>query len=173
MIDAIVERLPRVLRLEGPVHGEIAADQSATGQALLVTAVAAAIAGVTGEGNFFVNIVGAFILAPIGLFIWTGITFVLGKMFGGTASYMDLVRPIGYAGAPYALGIIPGIGSLIGSIYSAVIQVKTHQEVNGLSQGAAIAVVVIPLALLFILFFLLALVAGLALLSAFGDIADS
>ena len=170
MIDAIVERLPRVLRVEGPVHGEIAADQSATGQAILVTAVAAAISSLTGgEGNFIVNVVGAFILAPIGLFIWTGITFVLGKMFGGTASYIELARPIGYSGAPYALGIIPGIGGLAGAIF----QVKAHQEVNGLSQGAAIAVVVIPLAVLLVLSFVLALVAGLALLSAFGGAAGS
>ena len=59
MIDAIVERLPRVLRVEGPVHGEIAADESATAQAILVTAVAAAISSLTGgEGNFIVNVVG-------------------------------------------------------------------------------------------------------------------
>jgi hypothetical protein len=169
MFEAIAARLPRVLKLEGPVHGEIASDSNATVQAIVVTAVAALIASLTGEGGFAARVIGAVILAPIGLFIWTGIAFVLGKMFGGTADYISLVRPMGYASAPYALAIVPVIGQLAGAVYSAVIQVKLHQEVNGLSQGSAIAVVVIPLAVLFVIGFILTLL-GLALLAGLGDV---
>jgi hypothetical protein len=107
MFEAIAARVPRVLKLEEPVHREIADDESATGQAIVVTILAALIASLTAEGNFLTRVVGALIFAPIGLFVWTGITFLLGKMFGGTASYSQLVRPIGYAAAPYALAIVP------------------------------------------------------------------
>lgn len=168
MFEAIAARLPRVLKLEGPVHGEIASDSNATIQAIVITAVAALVASLTGEGGFVTRIIGAVILAPIGLFIWTGIAFLLGKMFGGQADYISLVRPMGYAAAPYALGIVPVIGQLVGAVYSAVIQVKLHQEVNKLSQGSAIAVVVIPLAVLFVIGFVLTLL-GLALLAGLGD----
>ncbi|HSJ27118.1 MAG TPA: YIP1 family protein [Acidimicrobiia bacterium] len=173
MFEAIAARLPRVLKLEEPVHREIAEDESATAQAIVVTILAALIASLTSEGSFVTNVVGAIIFAPIGLFVWTGISFLLGKMFGGTASYIALLRPIGYAAAPYALAIVPIIGQLAGAVYSAVIQVKAHQQVNGLSQGAAIAVVVIPLALLFIFAILLAILAGMALLAGLGGLADS
>ena len=168
MFDAIAARLPRVVKLEGPVHREIASDPGATVQAIVITAVAALIASLTGEGGFVGRIVAAAILAPIGLFIWTGIAFVLGKMFGGQADYISLLRPMGYASAPYALAIVPVLGQLAGAIYSAAIQVKLHQEVNGLSQGSAIAVVVIPLVLLFAIGFILTLL-GLALLAGLGD----
>lgn len=171
MFEAIAARLPRVLKIEGPVHGEIASDSNATIQAIVVTAVAALVASLTGEGGFVGRIVAAAILAPIGLFIWTGIAFLLGKMFGGQANYISLVRPMGYSAAPYALAIVPVIGGLAGSIYSAVIQVKLHQEVNGLSQGSAIAVVVIPLVVLFAIGFILTLL-GLALLAGLDDFAS-
>ena len=173
MFDAIMARLPRILRLEGPVHGEIASDPSATGQAIAVTAIAAVISNLTADGNLFTNIIGAAIVAPIGLFVWTAISFALGKLFGGTADYLPLLRPIGYAAAPYALGIVPVIGALAGAVYSAVIQVKTHREVNGLSQGAAIAVVVIPLGILLILFFMLAVLVGIALLGGLSGLAEN
>jgi hypothetical protein len=172
MIDAIVQRLPRMLQLEGSVHGEIARDPAATGQAVLVTIVASLIGSLLNDGGFFQNVLGAVIFAPIGLFIWTGITFAIGRLFGGTASYSELVRPVGYAGAPFALGIIPVVGSLAGSVYSAVIQIKTHQEVNGLSQGAAIAVVLIPLVLFIGLVVFLAVAVGFALFGAFAGAAQ-
>ncbi len=172
MIEAITARLPRVLKLEGPVHGEIAADANATTQAILITAVAALIASLTGgEGGLFARLIGAAVFAPLGLFIWTGITFLLGKMFGGTADYISLLRPVGYSAAPYSLGIVPFIGPLVGVVYSAAIQVKAHQEVNGLSQGAALAVVLIPLAILIGLTFILALL-GLALLAGLSGVGN-
>lgn len=171
MIEAITARLPRVLKLEQPVHGEIAADPNGTLQAIVVTAIAALIASLTGEGGFLTRLIGAIIFAPIGLFIWSGVAFLMGKMFGGRADYMSIVRPMGYAAAPYALAIVPVIGQLVGLVYSAAIQVKLHQEVNGLAQGAAIAVVVIPLAILVGLSFILALL-GLALLAGMGGFGD-
>jgi len=169
MIEAITARLPRVLRVEGPVHAEIAADPGGTGQAVAITALASAIAAITSNDRAIAGIVTAIILAPIGLFLWSGISFVVGKLFGGTASYIALTRPIGYSAAPFALGIIPGIGALAGTIYSAIIQVKLHQEVNGLSQGAAVAVVLIPLVILFGLLILLAVVASVALFGALNN----
>jgi hypothetical protein len=86
-------------------------------------------------------------VAPIGLFIWTGILYVVGKMFGGQGTYAQLIRPIGYAGAPFALRIVPVIGGPAGLLYSAVIQIRAVMQINQVKQGSAIAAVVISLGL--------------------------
>jgi hypothetical protein len=168
MFDVLVTRLKRVLKLEDPVFVEIANDDNATVQAIIVTAVAAAIGGLLADGRLVTNLLTGLIVAPIGLFIWTGILYVVGKMFGGQATYMQLVRPIGYAGAPYALSIVPVIGGLAALVYSAVIQVRAIKEVNQVSQGAAIATVLIPLGILVVVSFILIVLAGIALMAAFN-----
>lgn len=172
MIDAIVARLPRVLKLEEPVYGEIADDENGTVQGIVVTAVAAVIGNLTAEGNILGNILAGLIIAPIGLLVWTGILYVIGKMFGGQGTYAQLLRPIGYAGAPFALGIVPVIGGLAGLVYSAMIQVKTVQQVNKVSQGSAVATVVIPMAVLVVGLVFLAILASVALFAGLGALAD-
>ena len=59
----------RALKLDGAVYGEIAADPAGTGQALLVTAVAFAIGGLSGDGSFFGNLIGGLVAGVIGLII--------------------------------------------------------------------------------------------------------
>lgn len=172
MFDAIVARLPRVLKLEEPVYGEIADDENGTVQGIVVTALAAVIGNLTADGNILTNILAGLIVAPIGLFIWTGILFVVGKMFGGQGTYSQLLRPIGYAGAPFALGIVPVIGGLAGLVYSAIIQVKAVQQINKVSQGSAVATVLIPMAVLVVGLVFLAVLASIALFAGLGALAD-
>lgn len=172
MFETIAARLPRVLKLEEPVLEEIANDDQGTVQAIVITALAAAIGSLTAEGNIIGNIVAAIIVAPVGLFIWTGIVFVVGKMFGGQGTYMQLLRPIGYSGATFALGIVPVVGGLAGLVYSAIIQVKAVVNVNKVSQGSAIATVVIPMAVLFVGIVILAVLASIALFAGLDAIAD-
>jgi len=172
MFEAIAARLPRVLKLEDPVFGEIAEDDNATVQAIVVTALAAVVGNLTAEGNIVGNILAGLIVAPIGLFIWTGILFVVGKMFGGQGTYSQLLRPIGYAGAPFALGIVPVIGGIAGLVYSAVIQVRAVMAVNKVSQGSAIATVIIPMAVLIVGLVFLAIIASIALFAGLDALSD-
>lgn len=159
MLEAITARLPRVLKLEDPVFAEIGHDRDATLQGIVITALAAVVGNLTAEGNFLANIAGALILAPIGLVIWTGIVFLVGKMFGGQGTYQQLLRPIGYAGAPFALSIVPFIGGIAALVYSAVIQIRAVMQINQVSQGSAAATVILPMAILFAGLFLLFLAA--------------
>lgn len=163
MFEAIADRLPRVLKLEDPVYGEIANDDNGTVQGIAITALAAIIGNLTAEGNILGNILAGLIIAPIGLFIWTGIVYLVGKMFGGQGTYMQLLRPIGYSGAPFALGIVPVVGGIAGLVYSAIIQVRTVIQVNKVSQGSAIATVVIPMAILVVGLVILTVIASIAL----------
>jgi hypothetical protein len=169
MFEAIAARLPRVLKLDDPVFGEIGNDDRATTQAIAITALAAVIGNLTSEGTFLTNILAGIIVAPIGLFIWTGIIYLVGKMFGGQGTYSQLLRPIGYSGAPFALSIVPVIGGLAGLVYSAIIQIRAVTQINQVSQGAAIATVLIPMVILVVGIFILAVLAIIALTPAFSS----
>ena len=161
-MDLIIDRLRRVLTLETPVFSEIAHDDKATGQAAAVAAIASIIGSLLGEGNLAGRVISSAIGGIIGMFIWSGIVFLSTKLFGGTASYIELVRPIGYSAAPFALGLIPFLG-FFGMIYSIIIQIRTARTVAGLSDGASIAAVLLPFAIIVIPIVLLLLALGVAL----------
>lgn len=170
MFEAIAARLPRVLKLEDPVYGEIANDDNGTVQGIAITALAAMIGNLTAEGNILTNLLAGLIIAPIGLLIWTGIVYLVGKMFGGQGTYSQLLRPIGYSGAPFALGIVPVVGGIAGLIYSAIIQVRAVIQVNKVSQGSAIATVVIPMAVLVVGLVILTVIASIALFAGLSTL---
>ena len=167
-MDQIIERITRVLRLESPVFREIADDGDAIGPAIGVAALASAIANLTGSGGIVGRLIAGAIGAVIGLFIWTAIVFLMSKAFGGKATYGQLVRPLGFSAAPYALAVVPVLGALVGAIWSLIIQIRAVRDVNEVGDGTAIAIVLIPFAILFVLGIILAVVAGLALLSLLG-----
>ena len=166
-VDQVIERLTRVLKLDSAVFKEIAEDESATGPAVGVSALAAAIGGISGDAGVVNGIIVGAISGVVGLFIWTGLVFVAGKLFGGKAPYINLVRPIGYASAPFALSIIPFLG-IIGLAYSLVIQIRAVREVNEVGDGSAVATVLLPFGIIFIIAVLLAIAIGFALMSAFS-----
>jgi hypothetical protein len=167
VVDQVIERLTRVLKLDSTVFKEIADDESATGPAVGIAALASAIGGISGDTGVVSGIIFGAIFGAIGLFVWTGLVFLTGKLFGGKAPYIQLVRPIGFAAAPFVLGILPILG-IVGLAYSLVIQVRAVREVNEVGDGSAVATVLLPFGVLFIIGVLLALLVGFALLSAFG-----
>lgn len=105
----------------------------------------------------------------IGLFIWTGIIFLVGRLFKGQAGYMQLLRGMGFASAPFALGIIPIIGGIVGIVYSLIVQIRAVREINRVSDGSAAATVLIPFGVLF----LLGILVFAAIVAAFIGLANS
>jgi len=98
-------------------YEEVEADQTATGQAagvVALVAVAQAI-GSAGEGGF--GILAGVLSALLGWLLWAGITYLIGaKVFGGTATWGELLRTIGFAQTPgvlHVLGIVPVLGGII------------------------------------------------------------
>lgn len=166
--QVVMDRVLRIVKLQPDAYIEVAEDESATPAAFVVAILAALLAGI---GTSFTNadtgigsaIVGAIIGAPIGLLIVTAIFHGLAKLFGGSGAYQPLMRALGHGYAPAALGIIPFIG-LVGSIWALVCSVVAVREIHKVSTGAAVAVVLIPAAIIFILVFFLviALVAALS-----------
>ncbi len=107
-----------LLRID--VYEEVEADPDATKQAALVVglvALAAAAGGIrAGAGAAIVGILSAY----VGWLLWSAITYLIGdKLFGGTATWGELLRTIGFAQSPgilYVLGVIPLLGWFVSSI---------------------------------------------------------
>lgn len=143
----MIDRIMGVFRLSVPTFEEIEADESATGQAALVVAIVAILAGIGAYlaarmagpalaqlGEQFggdvpipmpeLNPVGAALNAVIGAFlawlIWSALTYFIGtRLFGGQATMGEMLRVIGFAQAPRILSIL-GFIPCIGAILSLV-----------------------------------------------------
>jgi hypothetical protein len=148
--------------LDVHVYEEVEADQSATAQAAGVVAVVAVAQAIGGAGSGGNGIVLGIIGAVAGWLIWAGITYLIGdKLLGGTATWGELLRTIGFAQAPgvlYVLGIIPILGGLIGlavSIWILIAGIIAIRQALDFTTGKAVltavlgwVVVFIPMAIL-------------------------
>jgi hypothetical protein len=143
----MIDRIMGVFRLSVPTFEEIEADESATGQAAIVVAIVAILAGIGAflavrmaapalaqleeqfGGEMPIAIpelspVGALINAILGAFIawliWSALTYFIGtRLFGGVATMGEMLRVIGFAQAPRMLSVL-GFIPCIGSILSLV-----------------------------------------------------
>ncbi|HEX2276009.1 MAG TPA: YIP1 family protein [Candidatus Tectomicrobia bacterium] len=148
--------------LHSDTYEEVEADQTATGQAagvVALVAVAQAIGG-AGEGGF--GVLAGAISALLGWLLWAGITYLIGaKLLGGTATWGELLRTLGFAQTPgvlYVLGFIPVLGGIIRfvvAIWVLIAGVIAIRQALDVGTGKAILtavlgwlVIVLPLAIL-------------------------
>jgi hypothetical protein len=114
---SIIDRMRGAAMLDIATYEEVEADTTATGQAAIVVAISAICSAIGAAGYGGPSIIGTLIGALVSWIIWAGITYVIGdKMFGGTATWGELLRTLGFAQAPrllLVLGIIPVFGRLV------------------------------------------------------------
>lgn len=107
---SIVDRMKGAALLDVDTYEEVEADSTATGQAagvVAIVAVAQALgASGLGVGAMIMGLVGAL----LGWLIWSGVTYLIGdKLLGGTATWGELLRTIGFAQTPGILIILAAI----------------------------------------------------------------
>lgn len=168
-LQAIWQRVQRAVKREEGVYAEIGADSAATVQAIVVVGIASLISGLSAiftsaRFSFFGWIIGAALAATVGLAVGAGILWLVSRLFGASGSFESLFRSLGFAAAPSALGIIPFIGGLVGGIWSLILAIRAVKETQSVSDGAAVAIVLIPAAVVFVIGLVVALIAGLAFL---------
>jgi hypothetical protein len=119
---SLVGRMMGAAMLDVATYEEVEHDSTATGQAAIVvviTAVAAAIGALWRGGP---GVVSAVVGAIVGWLVWAGITYVIGdKLLGGTATWGELLRTLGFAQAPgvlLAIGIVPILGGIVITVVS-------------------------------------------------------
>ncbi|MEX2245558.1 MAG: YIP1 family protein [Dehalococcoidia bacterium] len=158
-MNSLIQRLRRMAMLDASVFDEVKGDASATIPALLVVVVSTFLMGVGGwlwllfqdfgyeESDFFLKsaVIGsvlAIVLWGVGVFV----TYVmLTQIFRATADVNQLVRVMGFAGAPLALGVlmfIPGLDYGLGvaavGLYFGL-SVLAVQSATDASPGKALA----------------------------------
>jgi len=111
------DRMLGAAKLDVPTYEEVEADTEATGQAAVVVAIAAVASAIGGASEGVGGAVAGLVAALLGWLVWSGVTYLIGdKLLGGTATWGELLRTIGFAHAPgvlYILGIIPAVGPLV------------------------------------------------------------
>jgi hypothetical protein len=158
---SIVDRMRGAALLDVATYEEVEHDNDATGQAavvVVIVAVCAAIGAVWRGGP-------SIIMAPIGAILswllWSAITYVIGdKLLGGTATWGELLRTLGFAQAPGVLlifGIIPILGGLVRMVvamwmlFTGVVAIRQALD---FSTGKAVATALLGWVALMVLTFL-------------------
>ena len=127
---SIVDRMVRAARLDVQLYEEVEADINATNQALLVVVIVALATGIgqavsasmdaTATRGVVGPIVGGLLNALVGWAVWSYVIYYVGTRFmGGTATYGELLRTLGFAQTPNILHIfnfIPVLGGLLSLI---------------------------------------------------------
>lgn len=163
--NPIVDRAIRAARLEDGVYEEVARDQDATVQALMIVVATAILGGIGSLGSGGSALVGALIFAPLAWLLSSALAYFVATRFVGASAqieWLEVARALGFANAPGVfrfLGIIPVLGGLlllavsIWQLVAAVValraslQVTTGQAVVTMLLSMVIAWLVLALVL--------------------------
>jgi hypothetical protein len=159
---SIVDRMAGAARLDVDVYEEVEADVTATNQAFAVVAMVAVAQAIGASGQGLIGIIVSVLVATVGWLLWAGITYLIGdKLLGGTATWGELLRTLGFAQSPgllYVFGIIPLLGGmvrLVVAIWILIAGIIAIRQALDFGTGRAILtavlgwlVVAIPMAIL-------------------------
>ena len=115
----LVNRMIRAAMLDPRLYEEVEHDQSATSQAMQVVLIVALASGIgsalwklltLSPIDAVTGLVGGILVAVLGWLAWALVTYIIGaKVFGGTATYGEMLRTLGFAQSPNVLLIFTGI----------------------------------------------------------------
>jgi len=145
----MLDRMVKSARLDQDTFLDLKEDSSATGQALIVLALAGASFGVG-----FVSLIGYRGVVPLVLgaafgsifsivlgFVWLFLTFLVGtRIFHGTSDYWSLARPLFFATSPglvflimlIPVSVVPDIARAVGVAWIAISTVLAIRAALGL-----------------------------------------
>lgn len=118
---SIVARMMGAAMLDVRTYEEVEHDERATGQAAVVVAIVAICSAIGGMGGGERGVIGGLVGAIVGWLLWAGVTYVIGdKLLGGTATWGELLRTLGFAQSPGVLLLVAFI-PLLGGLVTAVV----------------------------------------------------
>lgn len=117
---SLSERMMGAALIQRDVYAEVEEDTGATPQAAIVVGIAAIAAAIGGAAVGPAAIIGGLISAYIGWLVWSAVTYLIGdKLLGGTATWGELLRALGFAQTPavlLVLALIPLLGWLVTAV---------------------------------------------------------
>jgi hypothetical protein len=150
----------RAAQLDATLYEEVEVDEQATTQALIVVLLASFCSGIgtaisraiTGSGSLAIGtgLFGGLVTSFITWLMWSFITYFVGtRIFGGTASFGELLRTIGFSDSPGVLLIfsfIPILGGLLSFgvwVWGLIAMVVAVRHALDFSTGNAILTCVV------------------------------
>jgi len=119
---SVVDRMRGAALLDIATYEEVEHDADATGQAAIVVVIVAVCAAIGAVWRGGPSIIIAPVGAVLSWLLWSAITYVIGdKLLGGTATWGELLRTLGFAQAPGVLlifGIVPILGGIVRVVVS-------------------------------------------------------
>lgn len=158
--SSLFDRMIRAARLDPSLYEEVESDDGASTQALMVVFLSSICSGLgnaiaqafTGHGPMEIGtglVLGLF-ATLIGWFVWSFITYFVGtNVFGGIASYGELLRTIGFSNSPGVLqffNFIPILGGIISfavAIWGLASMVVAVRQALDFTTGKAILTCII------------------------------
>lgn len=142
-VPPFIRRFVQAALLDVDLYNEVEADATLNRQAAAVVVIGTALAGfgsvAATDAHVFVGVITGIATGLIGWLVWSGISLVVGtRVFSGTSDYGEMVRVIGFAYAPLAIGVIPWLG-FVGALWSLVAAVIAVREGMDFSTGRAVA----------------------------------
>jgi hypothetical protein len=142
---SIVDRMKGAAMLDVATYEEVEHDNDATGQAAVVVVIVAICTAIGAVWRGGPSIIGGPISAVLGWLLWSAVTYVIGdKLLGGTATWGELLRTIGFAQSPGVLmifGIIPLLGGpirVVVAIWLLIAGVIAIRQALDFSTGKAV-----------------------------------
>jgi hypothetical protein len=177
---SLPDRMMRAARLNVPLYEEVEADTTATTQALTVVVIVAVASGIGNGlsasfsgagGNIVGGLIAGIVNALISWAVWSWVIYFVGtRFFGGTATWGEVLRTLGFAESPgvlFILGFIPGLGVLINIVAGIWILVASFiatRQALDISNGKTVGTIIVALIALAIVFSIV----GLILAAIFG-----
>lgn len=149
-MGSITDRMKGAALLDNATYEEVEADTTATGQAAVVVVLGAIASGIGMAGGGSGGIIAGVLGSLIGWVLWAGITYLIGdKVLGGTATWGELLRTLGFAQAPRVLavlGLIPGLRWLVAAVIGVwllITGIVAIRQALDFSTGKAVATAVL------------------------------
>lgn len=107
----------RAATLDASLYEEVEHDTSATGQAAVVVAIVAVASAIGNVGRGGPGVIAGLVWSLLSWAAWSGIAYLVGtRVFGGRATWGEVLRTVGFAQAPgvlLVLGFVPLVGGLV------------------------------------------------------------
>ncbi len=146
----LLERMVDAARVRIALYEEVEHDRTATSQAAAVVGIVAVASAVGGVNHGATGIIGGLIGAYVGWLLWAGVAYLVGdKVLGGTATWGELLRTLGFAQSPgvlFVVGFIPLLGSLtafVAGIWMLVTGFVALRQALDIDNGRTILTVLI------------------------------
>jgi hypothetical protein len=170
--SASMQRVVRAASFDVKFYNEAKDNTALTNEALTVVVASTALAAIGSLTGGLRGLLAALIAGIVGYYLWAWITKMVGaNFFQGSGDMGQLLRTLGYASAPRALGllgIVPCVGSialLISFVWTLATGILAVREAHVVDTTKAIIITLIGWVVVVLLNFLLLVIFG-----AFGAI---